>query len=84
MDHQRYEDYEPESLAAMPKEIIMSENKGRYIDQMMAALAKKNQQQRQIDSYRDPQTGEIKSKPRRNTGPGAGIKPMKKISGRGR
>ena len=61
----------------------MSESKGRFIDQMMAALAKKNLQQRQLDQHRDPVTGEIKSKPRRGTGP-VSNKPQKRTSGRGR
>lgn len=56
---------------------------GRLIDQMMAALAKKNLQQRELDQHRDPVTGEIKSKPRRGTGP-ASNKPQKRASGRGR
>lgn len=57
---------------------------GRLIDQMMAALAKKNQKQRELDQHRDPVTGEIKSKPRRGTGPVSGNKPQKRASGRGR
>lgn len=61
----------------------MTENKGRYIDQMMAALAKKNLKQQQTEQYRDPVTGEIKSKPRRGTGP-VSNKPQKRASGRGR
>lgn len=56
---------------------------GRLIDQMMAALAKKNQQQQQQDQHRDPVTGEIKSKPRRGTGP-VSNKPQKRVTGRGR
>lgn len=56
---------------------------GRLIDQMMAALAKKNLQQRELDQHRDPVTGEIKSKPRRGTGP-SNNKPQKRSAGRGR
>lgn len=56
---------------------------GRLIDQMMAALAKKNLQQREQEQHRDPVTGEIKSKPRRGTGP-VSNKPQKRSAGRGR
>jgi hypothetical protein len=56
---------------------------GRFIDQMMAALAKKNLQKQQDQAGRDPVTGEIKSKPRRGTGP-ANNKPQKRSAGRGR
>lgn len=61
----------------------MPENKNRFIDQMMAALAKKNQQKQQMDQHRDPVTGEIKSRPRRGTGP-VSNKPQKRSAGRGR
>lgn len=61
----------------------MAENRGRHIDQMMAALARKNLQQREMDQHRDPVTGEIKSKPRRGTGP-VGNKPQRRSAGRGR
>ena len=59
-------------------------NKGKHIDQMMAALARKNQQQQHLDQYRDPATGELNTKPRRGTGNGLGSKPIKKFTGRGR
>lgn len=58
------------------------EMSGRLIDQMMAALAKKNIKQREQDQHRDPVTGEIKSKPRQSTGPLN--KPHKRSAGRGR
>ena len=61
----------------------MPNNKGKHVDQMMAALARKNLQQREQDQHRDPVTGEIKSKPRRGTGPVAN-KPQKRVTGRGR
>ena len=61
----------------------MAENRGKHIDQMMAALARKNLQQREQDQHRDPVTGEIKSKPRRGTGP-VSNKPQKRSAGRGR
>ena len=57
---------------------------GKHVDQMMAALAKKNLRLQQQDAARDPETGEIKSKPRRGTGPVPGNKPQKKVTGRGR
>ena len=57
---------------------------GKYVDQMMTALAKKNQLRQQQDALRDPATGEIRSKPRRGTGPVPGQKPPRKASGRGR
>lgn len=56
---------------------------GRLIDQMMAALAKKNLQKQQDEAGRDPVTGEIKIKPRRGTGPVTN-KPQKRSAGRGR
>ena len=55
---------------------------GKHVDQMMAALAKKNLERQRQDLLRDPETGEIKSKPRRGTGPAN--KPPKRASGRGR
>ena len=61
----------------------MPNNKGKHVDQMMAALARKNLQQREQDQHRDPVTGEIKSKPRRGTGP-VSNKPQKRVTGRGR
>ena len=61
----------------------MPNNKGTHVDQMMAALARKNLQQREQDQHRDPVTGEIKSKPRRGTGP-VSNKPQKRVTGRGR
>lgn len=57
---------------------------GKHVDQMMAALAKKNLQRQQQDAARDPETGEIISKPRRGTGPVPNNKPQKRITGRGR
>ena len=59
-------------------------NKGKHIDQMMAALARKNQQQQHLDQYRDPATGELRTKPRRGTGIMSGNRPQKKVTGRGR
>jgi len=59
-------------------------HKGKHIDQMMAALARKNQQHTHHDQYRDPVTGELKTKPPRGTGNSAGSKPIKKFTGRGR
>ena len=56
---------------------------GKHVDQMMAALAKKNLERQQQDALRDPVTGEIKSKPRRGTGP-VSNKPQKRVTGRGR
>lgn len=56
---------------------------GKHVDQMMAALAKKNLERQQQDSLRDPVTGEIKSKPRRGIGP-SNNKPQKRTAGRGR
>jgi len=67
----------------MLEEKIMPEGSGKFIDQMMAALAKKNLQQKEQDKHRDPVTGEVKTKPRRGTGP-VGNKPQKRASGRGR
>ena len=61
----------------------MPEGSGKFIDQMMAALAKKNLKNREMDAHRDPVTGEVKTKPRRGTGP-VGNKPQKRASGRGR
>ena len=57
-------------------------NKGKHIDQMMAALARKNQQH--LDQYRDPASGEPRVQPRRGAGNVSGPKPLKKFSGRGR
>lgn len=62
----------------------MPPNQGKHVDQMMAALAKKNLQRQQQDAHRDPVTGEVRSKPRRGTGPVPANKPQKKASGRGR
>ena len=81
MDQRRYEDYEPESLAAMLEENAMPN--GKLIDQMMAALAKKNLERQQQDGVRDPVTGKIKSKPRRGTDVPRN-KPQKRATGRGR
>lgn len=61
----------------------MAENRGKHIDQMMAALARKNLKQRELDQHRDPVTGEMQSKPRRGTGP-VSNKPQKRSAGRGR
>lgn len=69
----------------MLEEKIMPESSGKFIDQMMAALAKKNLKNREMDAHRDPATGEIKkSKPRRGTGRIAPNSAGKRISGRGR
>jgi len=58
---------------------------GKHVDQMMAALAKKNLERQQQDAVKDPETGEIRYKPRRGTGPVPGSKPQKKkVTGRGR
>ena len=56
------------------------ESKGKFIDSMLAALAKKNSQQHFEHKNAD---GTVKkSKPQRGTGPV--VKPMKKVTGRGR
>ena len=59
----------------------MSENKGRYIDQMMAALAKKNELHN--PSLKNPDGTTKNAKVRRGTGP-VSNKPMKRTAGRGR
>lgn len=56
------------------------ENKGKHIDVMMAALAKKNSQQHL--EHKNPDGTQKATKPRRGTGPVT--KPMKKVTGRGR
>lgn len=59
---------------------IAMENKGKHIDVMMAALAKKNGQQHL--EHKNPDGTQKITKPQRGTGPVS--KPQKKVTGRGR
>lgn len=54
---------------------------GKFVDQMMAALAKKNATQH--PSVKNPDGSVKQTKPVRNSGP-VPNKPQKKVTGRGR
>jgi hypothetical protein len=74
MEYQRYEDYEPESLAAM----CQQENMMSFQDQIKAALAKK-----QAAQHPDTKT-DAGTKARAGKPPVVANKPQKKVTGRGR
>lgn len=60
----------------------MGENKGKFVDQMMAALAKKNELH--YPTAKNADGTEKNTRVRRGTGPVPTNKPQKRSAGRGR
>lgn len=60
----------------------MGENKGKLVDQMMAALVKKHEMYH--PSAKNPDGTEKNTKVRRGLGPVPNNKPQKRVTGRGR